>query len=181
MSGKVRRAIAALGACAVLLVAVVAPPATTDAAFTDAERASSGQFGTVVLAPPEVTSIVTCTRPALGNTYLVVDWRWPSTARPYNDSARVAAVWTVEGSVRTPTTTNPSPAGGGIYRSTFTANSGLLTFLGNLIFGGTVNVESWTTWTAAGATQPWRSSAIERVNMRIGGVREGFETTCSLP
>lgn len=178
MSGKVRRAIAALGACAVLLVAVVAPPATTDAAFTDAERASSGQFGTVVLAPPEVTSIVTCTRPALGNTYLVVEWRWPSAARPYDDPARVSTVWTVQGSTQTPTTV---ALGGGAYRSAFVANQGLISLLVNLLLGGTVNIQSWTTWTAAGASQPWRSADVERINMRIGTVLEGFATTCSLP
>lgn len=177
MTRRRRRTIAALGTCAVLLGALAAPPVSTDAAFTDTEAVSSGPFGTVVLVAPEITRIVSCSRPSGTNAYLVVEWRWPS-GRPYDDLARTGTVWTVEGSTQTPSTVS---LGEGAYRSTFTANSGLLTLLASLLLGGNVDVETWTTWTAPGSSEPWRSAGVDRVAMRIGGALEGFATSCTLP
>ena len=121
MTGRLRRMLAALGACAAVLVAVIAPPASTEAAFTDGERASAGLTAATMPAP-EIFRVHQCDVDLL-NTSIAIDWSFPTSNPARTRLSGADVVWSVGGSTPQAYQTVTLDATARTYRTTFTAGA----------------------------------------------------------
>ncbi|WP_110589728.1 hypothetical protein [Microbacterium suaedae] len=172
-----RRRMIGIMALSVMAVSVVMGGAVaqqTQADFTDAEHAASGQtLGTVQLQAPDIVS-TSCQRPSalnLAQPFLTVTWRWPQDSTPYSGFSPENVRWSIDGTTATVTTTGPDASG--VYTTTL-SNGVLQQILGSLLdllLGSSFDVTARTVWTPG--TAEWQSPQMKTVAVRIpalGGI-----------
>ncbi|WP_441354468.1 hypothetical protein [Agrococcus casei] len=141
------------------------PPDETEAAWSDSEFATNGQFVGATLNAPQIESTTCVKALRLLLTEFTVEWRLPGTVPVPDNPAKV--IWTADGvplAIQPPT---PAPDATGLYSLSF--DQTLLGLLGDVLFGNQVTIGLKT---ALGSGQ-WVSTSESTIDLVVPGLLGG--------